>query len=86
MRQYHDLLQRVPTEGVRKDDRNGTLAVFGRRMRLFQFFVANGRLSGQLCQRLADVFLGVRFVSGMATHVDEWLSRHVRAFPEQRAA
>ena len=35
MRQYHDLLQRVLTEGIRKDDRTGTgtLAVFGHQMR-----------------------------------------------------
>jgi thymidylate synthase len=35
MRQYHELLDRVLTEGVRKDDRTGTgtLAVFGHQMR-----------------------------------------------------
>jgi thymidylate synthase len=35
MKQYHDLMQRVISEGVRKDDRTGTgtLSVFGHQMR-----------------------------------------------------
>ena len=34
---------------------------------LFQFHVANGKLSSQLYQRSGDIFLGVEFLSGIAT-------------------
>ncbi len=90
MRQYHDLLQRVLTKGVRKDDRTGTPAVFGHRMRLNLsegfLLVTTKTLHLKSTLNTADVVLGVRFVSGIAAPFNDWLSRHARACPEQRAA
>ena len=58
---------------------------------LFQFYVAEGRLSCQLYQRSADIFLGVPFNFGDAhlylTHLDqtrEQLSREPRPLPRLR--
>ena len=41
---------------------------------LLHFFVAEGRLSCQLYQRSADVFLGLPFFSGLAKLLDELLA------------
>jgi len=47
---------------------------------LFQFFVVDGRLSCQLYQRSADVFLGVPFISGIVARFSEWFSQRTLAF------
>lgn len=41
---------------------------------LFQFYVADGKLSCQLYQRSADTLLGVGLFSGMAKHLSEKVS------------
>src|SRR5437764_1123356 len=60
MQQYLDLMRKARDHGVRKEDRTGTGTLLPCHC-LFQFSVANGRLSCQLYQRSGDIFIGVPF-------------------------